>query len=49
MGPVYNLQWSPFRPNMFISASADWTLRLWQEGRESALLLFQVGGGGGSG
>ncbi|GAX75644.1 hypothetical protein CEUSTIGMA_g3088.t1 [Chlamydomonas eustigma] len=42
MGPVYNIQWSPFRKDMFISASGDWTLRLWQEGRESALLLFQA-------
>ncbi|KAG1657267.1 hypothetical protein FOA52_010838, partial [Chlamydomonas sp. UWO 241] len=43
MGPVYNVQWSPFRPDMFISASADWTLRLWQEGQQSSLLLFNAG------
>ncbi len=43
MGPVYALRWSPFRPNMWASASADWTLRLWQEGRQSALLTFQSG------
>ena len=42
MGPVYSLQWSPFRSDMFLSASGDWTLRLWQEGRESSLLQFQV-------
>ena len=42
MGPVYNVQWSPYRRDMFISASGDWTMRLWQEGRENALLLFQV-------
>jgi len=41
MGPVYNVQWSPFRKDMFISASSDWTLKLWQEGRENALLTFQ--------
>lgn len=26
---------------MFVSASGDWTLRLWHEGHENALLLFQ--------
>jgi WD40 repeat protein len=41
MGPVYNVQWSPFKKDMFISASGDWTLRLWQEDQQSALLLFQ--------
>ncbi len=35
------VQWSPFKRDMFISASGDWTLRLWQEGRENALLMFQ--------
>lgn len=40
MGPVYGLQWSPFRKDMFMSASGDWTLRMWQEGRDSSLLLF---------
>jgi hypothetical protein len=43
MGPVYALQWSPFRRDMFVSAAGDWTLRLWQEGRQSALLQFQSG------
>ncbi|KAF5827261.1 WD40-repeat-containing domain protein [Dunaliella salina] len=41
MGPVYSLQWSPFRKDMFISCSADWTLKMWQEGREQPLLTFQ--------
>jgi len=43
MGPVYGLQWSPFRTDMFISASADWTLRLWAEGRSAPLLVFTSG------
>eukprot|EP00798_Chlamydomonas_sp_ICE-L_P023736 gene23736-9292_t len=43
MGPVYNVQWSPFKKDMFISASGDWTMRLWQEGRETALLTFTSG------
>lgn len=41
IGPVYALQWSPFNPNLFISSSGDWTIRLWQEGRQQQLLSFQ--------
>jgi len=28
---VYAVAWSPFRPGLFLSASADWTLRLWSD------------------
>ena len=27
--PVYRLRWSPFAPNIFLSCSADWTVKLW--------------------
>ncbi len=30
-----------YRKDMFISASGDWTLRLWKEGHKNSLLLFQ--------
>jgi len=40
-GPVYNLQWSPFRSELFLSCSADWTVRLWTEHKDSSLLTFQ--------
>lgn len=43
MGPVYGVQWCPFHPHMFISASADWTVRLWRSDRPNALLTFQTG------
>ncbi|XRA96346.1 dynein axonemal intermediate chain 4 [Pycnococcus provasolii] len=44
MGPVYTVAWSPFSQNgHFLSASADWTVRLWSEGREDPLLTFQSG------
>lgn len=33
LGPVYTVAWSPFKPGLFLSASADWTLRLWAEGQ----------------
>jgi WD40 repeat protein len=41
MGPVYNLQWCPFQHNLFISCSADWTVRLWSSEHSSPLLTFQ--------
>ncbi|KAF6261369.1 hypothetical protein COO60DRAFT_1625359 [Scenedesmus sp. NREL 46B-D3] len=41
IGPVYALQWSPFAPNLFLSCSGDWTIRMWQEGRQQQLLSFQ--------
>ncbi|KAK9829743.1 hypothetical protein WJX72_007628 [[Myrmecia] bisecta] len=43
MGPVYQVQWSPFQADLFLSASADWTVRLWAEGKAAALLTFQSG------
>ncbi len=43
MGPVYALRWSPYKPGLWASASADWCVKLWQEGRPAALLSFQSG------
>lgn len=33
LGPVYRVQWSPFQSNLFISSSADWSVKLWTEGK----------------
>lgn len=41
IGAVYGLQWSPFNPSLFLSCSGDWTIRLWQEGRQQPLMTFQ--------
>ena len=41
LGPVYRVQWSPFQSNLFISSSADWSVKLWTEGKVSALVVFQ--------
>eukprot|EP00899_Mesostigma_viride_P012208 jgi/Mesvir1/20989/Mv08051-RA.2 len=30
-GPIYQVAWSPFSYNIFLTASADWTVRLWKE------------------
>ena len=40
-GPVYAVQWSPFSKGLFLSCSADWSMRLWQEGRPTPLLVFE--------
>lgn len=42
MGPVYNVQWCPYHPDLFISCSADWTIRLWHADRSLPLLTFQT-------
>jgi len=39
-GPIYKLAWSPFSENTFISASGDWTLRLWKADRSDPCLTF---------
>jgi WD40 repeat protein len=42
-GPVYKLRWSPFCGNTFLSCSADWTIKLWNQERSEALFSFQPG------
>ncbi len=41
LGPVYRVQWSPFQSNLFISSSADWSVKLWTEGKVSAVAVWQ--------
>ena len=40
-GPVYKLRWSPFDANTFLSASADWSVKLWNQERPDAVFTFQ--------
>ena len=42
-GPVHQVKWSPFVSNVFLSASADWTVKLWSEESENSVLTFQSG------
>lgn len=42
-GPVYKLRWSPFCGNTFLSCSADWTIKLWNQEKSEALFSFQPG------
>lgn len=39
-GPIYKISWSPFLKNCFLSASADWTVRLWKADRMVPCLTF---------
>ena len=32
-GAVYSLNWNRRHPDVFLSASADWTVKLWLSGR----------------
>jgi len=38
---VYSLRFSPFLPDIFLSCSADWTVRLWDHQQTEALFAFQ--------
>ncbi|KAJ8040489.1 WD repeat-containing protein 78 [Holothuria leucospilota] len=39
-GPVYKLRWSPFLPDVFLSCSADWSIRLWIQNRLKPVFNF---------
>lgn len=39
-GAVYRVRWSQFVTDIFISCSADWTVRLWHQDHTSPLLTF---------
>ena len=37
LGPVYRVQESLFVPDLFLTASEDWTIRLWSKSKVSSL------------
>jgi WD40 repeat protein len=39
-GPVYKVHWSPFAENLFLSASADWTVRIWMTRYNQSCMIF---------
>lgn len=42
---IYTIQWNPFHPTMFLTASADWTVRIWDSTTpQRAVLVFDLGG-----
>ena len=39
---VYTVRWNHFNPKVFISCSADWTVKLWDHTRNSPLMSFDL-------
>ncbi|KAH9114867.1 hypothetical protein AeMF1_011068 [Aphanomyces euteiches] len=42
-GPVYDIQYSPFHPSLFLTASSDGTVRLYNYLQKTPILCFEVG------
>eukprot|EP01035_Chromulina_nebulosa_P019156 gene19156-24998_t len=40
---VYALKWNPFHPRVFISCSADWTIKIWDHTSSTPILSFDLG------
>lgn len=40
---VYSLKWNPFHPRVFISCSADWTVKIWDHNIPTPVLSFDLG------
>jgi dynein intermediate chain 1, axonemal len=40
---VYSLKWNPFHPRVFISCSADWTVKIWDHNYPNPILSFDLG------
>eukprot|EP01027_Heterolobosea_sp_BB2_P025668 GEZU01039391.1.p1 GENE.GEZU01039391.1~~GEZU01039391.1.p1 ORF type:complete len:261 (-),score=92.81 GEZU01039391.1:149-931(-) len=40
---VYTVKWNHYHPGVFLSASADWTVKLWIQGRPHPLMSFDLG------
>lgn len=40
---VYSLKWNPFHPRVFISCSADWTVKIWDHNLAHPVLSFDLG------
>lgn len=41
--PVYSVRWNHYHNNIFLSSSADWTVKLWDMNYDKALMSFDLG------
>eukprot|EP00667_Euglena_gracilis_P005931 EG_transcript_5976 len=41
--PIYSIQWNKFHPNVFLTASADWTVKVWEQNTKKPLMSFDLG------
>ncbi len=39
---VYAVRWNPYHPDVFLSCSADWTIKLWLKDRETPIATFEL-------
>ncbi|KAG8198169.1 hypothetical protein JTE90_006919 [Oedothorax gibbosus] len=39
---VYNVQWNPYHPRVFLSCSADWTIRIWDHAQRTSVCTFDL-------
>ena len=39
---VYTVRWNHFNPKIFLSCSADWTVKLWEHTRKLPLMSFDL-------
>lgn len=40
---VYAVKWNPYHPKVFLSSSADWTVKMWDHTIKAPLLTFDLG------
>lgn len=40
---VYSVKWNPFHPKIFLSASADWTVKMWDHTNRLPVMSFDLG------
>lgn len=40
---VYGVKWNPFHPGVFLSCSADWTVKLWEHTNRFPVMTFDLG------
>lgn len=40
---VYAARWNPFHPRIFLSCSADWTVKLWDHNMTKPVMTFDLG------
>eukprot|EP00041_Stephanoeca_diplocostata_P024269 m.609812 g.609812 ORF g.609812 m.609812 type:complete len:731 (+) comp22491_c0_seq1:156-2348(+) len=41
---IYSVSWNPFHHNVFATASADWSVKVWDHEYETCLFEFDLGG-----
>ncbi|GIY43864.1 dynein intermediate chain 1, axonemal [Caerostris darwini] len=39
---VYNVHWNPYHPRVFLSCSADWTIRVWDHTLKESVFTFDL-------